>query len=215
MSPLYQVYPLTSSSLPVASFTFLVWDILITLDQEAEAIWTCVSPHTHFFSPSPHSLRKPNKFYTKWLFLFVRYFAVAMQMSVHALADRHLLFILSQRPVLRRHSTVPQLPLYEQRLRQMVYLPGSRYPSSHSGRRVHPYCSRCVLLPLSLCRVLIHFNQVHALYDRSRIVTSILVLLFIAENIVMISTLATIVPQVGFDRICTVVQSPPRLLLFA
>lgn len=57
--------------------------------------------------------------------------------------------------------------------------------------------------------------QVHALYDRSRIVTWILILLFIAENIVMIVTLVGIVPEIGFDPICTVVHSPSRLLLFA
>jgi hypothetical protein len=57
--------------------------------------------------------------------------------------------------------------------------------------------------------------QVHALYDRSRIVTVILVLLFVAENVVMIITLVGVAPEIGFDSICTVVHSPPRLLLFA
>ncbi|KAI0248021.1 hypothetical protein BJV78DRAFT_1076238, partial [Lactifluus subvellereus] len=52
-------------SSPVAALTFLVWDIFITLDQEVEAVWS-----------------KPNKYYTKWVFLFIRYFAVAMQISL-------------------------------------------------------------------------------------------------------------------------------------
>jgi len=38
---------------------------VITLDQEVGAIWS-----------------KPNRFYSKWLFFFVRYFAIAMQISL-------------------------------------------------------------------------------------------------------------------------------------
>ncbi|KAH9057068.1 hypothetical protein EDB83DRAFT_2316045 [Lactarius deliciosus] len=49
----------------IAALAFLVWDILITLDQEVEPVWT-----------------KPNKFYTKWLFFFVCYFAVAIQIAM-------------------------------------------------------------------------------------------------------------------------------------
>ena len=56
---------------------------------------------------------------------------------------------------------------------------------------------------------------VHALYDRSRVVTVILVLLFMAENVVMIITLVGVAPEIVFDPICAVVYSPPRLLLFA
>jgi hypothetical protein len=56
---------------------------------------------------------------------------------------------------------------------------------------------------------------VHALYDRSRIVTSILILLYIAENVVMIITLVGVVPEIVFDSICSVVHSPSRLLVFA
>ncbi|TFY77004.1 hypothetical protein EWM64_g7007, partial [Hericium alpestre] len=48
----------------LASLAFLVWDILITLDDEIRCIWS-----------------KPNRFWTKWLFLFVRYFAVAIQVA--------------------------------------------------------------------------------------------------------------------------------------
>ncbi|KAI0270462.1 hypothetical protein BC834DRAFT_967250 [Gloeopeniophorella convolvens] len=58
----------------IAALSFLVWDILITLDQEVGAIWP-----------------KPNRFYAKWLFLFIRYFAVAMQIP--------LLFIGTYLPV--------------------------------------------------------------------------------------------------------------------
>lgn len=43
------------SSPPVASLSFLVWDILITLDHEVEAIWTCVPKHILSLLPShPH-----------------------------------------------------------------------------------------------------------------------------------------------------------------
>ncbi|KAI0289253.1 hypothetical protein BC826DRAFT_1032537 [Russula brevipes] len=48
-----------------AALTFLIWDILITLDQEVDAVWS-----------------KPNNIYSKWLFLFVRYFAVAIQIAL-------------------------------------------------------------------------------------------------------------------------------------
>ncbi|KAI0277553.1 hypothetical protein BGY98DRAFT_608682 [Russula aff. rugulosa BPL654] len=49
----------------IAALSFLVWDILITLDQEVVAVWS-----------------RANSSYSKWLFFFVRYFAVAMQISL-------------------------------------------------------------------------------------------------------------------------------------
>ncbi|KAI0270410.1 hypothetical protein BC834DRAFT_967211 [Gloeopeniophorella convolvens] len=55
----------------MAALTFLVWDILITLDEEVIAIWS-----------------KPYWFYSKWLFLFVRYFAVAMQIALLFVGSR-------------------------------------------------------------------------------------------------------------------------------
>lgn len=148
----------------VAALSFLVWDIIITLDQEVEAIWS-----------------KPNRFYTKWLFLFVRYFAVAMQIA--------LLFV-GTRLALDLHYTHADCVKW--------------YVFQEVGTQVLIAAVEFILIV-----------RVHALYDRSRIVTSILVFLFIAENIVMIVTLVGIVPEVGFDLICTVVHSPPRLLLFA
>ncbi|KAH9023637.1 hypothetical protein EDB84DRAFT_468732 [Lactarius hengduanensis] len=168
----------------VAALAFLVWDILITLDQEVEAVWT-----------------KPNKFYTKWLFFFVRYFAVAMQMSV-------LSFFSPSRSVI----------FYSFRLSALLFV-GTRMALS-----LHYTYSDCVkwyifqevgTQALIAAVEFILIVRVHALYDRSRIVTSILVLLFIAENIIMIVTLVRVVPEIGFDPICTVVHSPPRLLLFA
>ncbi|KAH8986466.1 hypothetical protein EDB92DRAFT_1949136 [Lactarius akahatsu] len=148
----------------IAALAFLVWDILITLDQEVEAVWT-----------------KPNKFYTKWLFFFVRYFAVAMQVA--------LLFV-GTRIAFSLHYT------YSDCVKWYVF--------QEVGTQALIAAVEFILIV-----------RVHALYDRSRIVTSILVLLFIAENIVMIVTLVRVVPEIGFDRICTVVHSPPRLLLFA
>lgn len=52
----------------------------------------CIPPS--FYSLPRHPLRKPNKFYAKWLFLFVRYFAVSMQMSVLLFSWRLLPFVL-------------------------------------------------------------------------------------------------------------------------
>lgn len=83
-------FALTSSSSlfltcpPVAALSFLVWDVLITLDQEVDAIWSSV---LFFFSGvafSHLSLRRTNSSYSKWLFFFVRYFAVAMQMYFYS-----------------------------------------------------------------------------------------------------------------------------------
>ncbi|KAI0048459.1 hypothetical protein FA95DRAFT_1038106 [Auriscalpium vulgare] len=49
----------------VAALAFLIWDVLITLDDEVEYIW-----------------RKPNRYWAKWLYLFVRYFAVMIQIAL-------------------------------------------------------------------------------------------------------------------------------------
>ncbi|KAH8999700.1 hypothetical protein EDB86DRAFT_2828309 [Lactarius hatsudake] len=148
----------------IAALAFLVWDILITFDQEVEAVWM-----------------KPNKFYTKWLFFFVRYFAVAMQIA--------LLFV-GTRIAFSLHYT------YSDCVKWYIF--------QEVGTQALIAAVEFILIV-----------RVHALYDRSRIVTSILLLLFIAENIVMIVTLVRVVPEIGFDPICTVVHSPPRLLLFA
>ncbi|KAI0032022.1 hypothetical protein K488DRAFT_19590, partial [Vararia minispora EC-137] len=53
------------STRAAAATAFLVWDVLITLDDEVELIWS-----------------RPNAFRTKWLFLFVRWFAVFLQLSL-------------------------------------------------------------------------------------------------------------------------------------
>jgi hypothetical protein len=62
---------------------------------------------------------------------------------------------------------------------------------------------------------IIHFPQVHALYDRNRNVTVPLVVLFLLENLAMMVTLIFVVPGVRFDATCTVVRSPPTLIIFA
>ncbi|KAH9024338.1 hypothetical protein EDB84DRAFT_1507095 [Lactarius hengduanensis] len=158
---LYDPFKLDLSA--VAALAFLVWDILMTLDQEVEAVWT-----------------KPNKFYTKWLFFFVRYFAVAM----HWHAD------VSTRIVFSLHYT------YSDCVKWYIF--------QEVGTQALIAAVEFILIV-----------RVHALYDRSRIVTSILLLLFIVENIVMIVALVRVVLEIGFDPICTVVHSPPMLLLFA
>ena len=61
----------------------------------------------------------------------------------------------------------------------------------------------------------IHFSKVHALYDRNRKVIVPLVVLFLLENLAMIVTLIFVVPGVRFDATCTVVHSPPSLIIFA
>lgn len=62
---------------------------------------------------------------------------------------------------------------------------------------------------------IIHFSQVHALYDRNRNVTVPLVVLFLLENLAMMVTLIFVVPGVTFDATCTVIRSPPSLIIFA
>ncbi|KZV69523.1 hypothetical protein PENSPDRAFT_478821 [Peniophora sp. CONT] len=49
----------------VAATIFLLWDILLTIGDESVYIW-----------PKPHT------YWAKWLFLFVRYFALALQISL-------------------------------------------------------------------------------------------------------------------------------------
>lgn len=71
---LFDQYP------PVAALSFLVWDILITLDQEVDAIWSCVLLLYSGIAFSHLSFRRTNTSYSKWFYFFVRYFAVAMQM---------------------------------------------------------------------------------------------------------------------------------------
>lgn len=148
----------------VAALTFLVWDILITLDQEVNAIWS-----------------KPNRFYSKWLFFFVRYFAVAMQVS--------MLFVGTQ------------------------FSLGFHYTESDC---VKWYVFQEVSTQLLIAGVeSILIIRVHALYDRNRYLTLILIVLFLAENIVMTITLIRVVSGVRFDTTCTVIHSPPSLLFFA
>ena len=60
----------------------------------------------------------------------------------------------------------------------------------------------------------VHFFEVHALYDRNLTVTVPLVVLFLVENIAMIVTLIIVIPGVRFDIACTVIRSPPSLLIF-
>ncbi|KAI0311623.1 hypothetical protein OF83DRAFT_1068479, partial [Amylostereum chailletii] len=74
----------TGGGRTVAALAFLAWDILITLDQEVRYIWSCVPT----FPPPPplltreHARRRPHGCWTKWLFLFIRYFALAIQISI-------------------------------------------------------------------------------------------------------------------------------------
>ena len=54
-----------------------------------------------------------------------------------------------------------------------------------------------------------------SLYDCNRNVTVPLVVLFLLENLAMMVTLIFVVPGVRFDATCTVVRSPPSLIIFA
>jgi hypothetical protein len=72
-----------------------------------------------------------------------------------------------------------------------------------------------LFIVLLLTAPVIHFPKVHALYDRSRAVTTTLVVLFFVENVVMIVTLIKAVPGARFDTNCVVVHSPPGLIFFA
>ncbi len=97
----------------------------------------------------------------------------------------------------------------------MVYLPRSRNSASRRRRRVYPDRTRYAipLIPIDYSPF-IHFPQVHALYDRNRNVTVPLVVLFLLENLAMTVTLIFVVPGVRFDATCTVVRSPPSLIIF-
>ncbi|KAH9016688.1 hypothetical protein EDB85DRAFT_2295106 [Lactarius pseudohatsudake] len=151
----------------IAALAFLVWDILMTLDQEVEAVWT-----------------KPNKFYTKWLFFFPFQIVILYSFRLNA-----LLFV-GTRIVFSLHYT------YSDCVKWYIF--------QEVGTQALIAAVEFILIV-----------RVHALYDRSRIVTSILLLLFIVENIVMIVALVRVVLEIGFDPICTVVHSPPMLLLIA
>ncbi|KAF8466810.1 hypothetical protein DFH94DRAFT_600929, partial [Russula ochroleuca] len=148
----------------VAALSFLVWDVLITLDQEVDAIWS-----------------RTNTSYSKWLFFFVRYFAVAMQIS--------LLFVGTELSI------------------------GFHYTDSDCVKWYIYQEVGTQLLIAAVESVLI--VRVHALYDRNLSVTVPLVVLFVLENISMIVTLVIVIPGVHFDATCTVIRSPPTLLIFA
>jgi len=60
----------------------LVYELLVTFDYEYELVW-----------------KKPNKSVIKWLFLFIRYFALASQIGLQTMADRVALNV----PVPLRH----------------------------------------------------------------------------------------------------------------
>lgn len=148
----------------IAALSFLVWDILITLDLEVDAIWS-----------------RTNTSYSKWLYFFVRYFAVAMQIS--------LLFVGTELSI------------------------GFHYTESDC---VKWYIFQEVGTQLLVAVVeSILIVRVHALYDRNRSVTVPLVVLFLLENLAMMVTLIFVVPGVQFDATCTVVRSPPTLIIFA
>ena len=120
---------------------------------------------------------------------------------------------------LRRYRTFHPLSLYRKRLRQMVYLPRGRNSAPHRRRRVYPYRTRYAIRLPNLnpadYSTITHFPQVHALYDCNRNVTVPLVVLFLLENLAMMVTLIFVVPGVRFDATCTVVRSPPSLIIFA
>ncbi|KAH9985263.1 hypothetical protein BJV77DRAFT_1071528 [Russula vinacea] len=165
----------------VAALSFLVWDVLITLDQEVDAIWSSV---LFFFSGvafSHLSLRRTNSSYSKWLFFFVRYFAVAMQIS--------LLFVGTELSISFHYTESDCVKWY-------IY--------QEVGTQLLVAAVESILIV-----------RVHALYDRNLSVTVPLVVLFVLENIAMIATFVTVIPGVRFDATCTVIRSPPSLLIFA
>ncbi|THH11395.1 hypothetical protein EW146_g8063 [Bondarzewia mesenterica] len=57
--------------------------------------------------------------------------------------------------------------------------------------------------------------RVHALYDRNCYIAAILLVLFLAETITMITTLILVVPKVEYDSICIVTHTPSNLFVFA
>jgi hypothetical protein len=57
--------------------------------------------------------------------------------------------------------------------------------------------------------------SVHALYDRSKTITTVLGILFAIDNAVMIGTLVFLVPELRFDNRCVLVFIPLKFGLFA
>jgi hypothetical protein len=97
----------------------------------------------------------------------------------------------------------------------MVCLPRGRHPASHSCGGVYSYHTRYAIRCFYPSAPNAHLPQVHALYDRKRYITLTLIVMFLVENIVMITTLVKVVPGVGFDVSCTVIHSPSSLIFFA
>jgi hypothetical protein len=166
------------------------------------------------------SSRRTNTSYSKWLYFFVRYFAVAMQMYPPYLIRRtdhspslssSLLFVGTELSI-RFHYTESDCVKW--------------YIFQEVGTQLLVAVVESILIVrgmLSIFRTLIptdyspiiHFPQVHALYDRNRNVTVPLVVLFLLENLAMMVTLIFVVPGVSFDATCTVIRSPPSLIIFA
>ena len=70
----------------VGTAALLIYELLLTFDHEYELIWKCVasllafSLASNIFASIDGFYRKPNKSFIKWLFFFIRYFALLSQM---------------------------------------------------------------------------------------------------------------------------------------
>ncbi|TFY65126.1 hypothetical protein EVG20_g5710 [Dentipellis fragilis] len=148
----------------LASLVFLIWDIIITLDVEVRCIWA-----------------RPNKYWIKWLFLFVRYFPVCVQIAT--------LFVGTELAADLHYTPAACVAWY-----------------------IFQEVSTQVLV---VCVELILMIRVHALYDRSKRVTAVLAILFLAENIGMVYSLVRVVPGVQFDEVCIVQHTPASIVYFA
>ncbi|ETW81185.1 hypothetical protein HETIRDRAFT_459587 [Heterobasidion irregulare TC 32-1] len=148
----------------IASLAFLVWDIIITLGDEVDTIWP-----------------KRNTNWTKWLFLFVRYFAVATQIAE--------LFVGTE--------IAAALP-YTMRSCVAWYI----------------FQEVATQLLITSVEVIL-MVRVHAMYERNRTITLVLLVLFVAEIVAMLATLVLVIPDVQFDDICVVTHTPTTLIFFA
>ncbi|KDQ52719.1 hypothetical protein JAAARDRAFT_198063 [Jaapia argillacea MUCL 33604] len=153
----------------LSSITFLVWDILLTLDDEVAYIW-------------PQHKRSPSK----WLFLFTRYFSLACQVSVSRFLPHGLDF---DRPI---SSNIPRVSY----LRSLGVLGASHH--SHRSCLWWLIFQSISLQALVTAVELILSIRVYALYAGSRHIRMLIVALFTFELTMAIPCLSISLSRARF-----------------
>ncbi|KAG2021188.1 hypothetical protein CC2G_006443 [Coprinopsis cinerea AmutBmut pab1-1] len=140
----------------VAACTFLLYDVMLTFQDEVQLIW-----------PQPWCL-------PKFIFLFIRYFTVAVQISTQFGSTTKL-----------RPRECHALMAYE-----------------------------AVAAMLVLCSVdYILLARVHALYIHMPLVKYLTASLFVAEIVVVLTSLIIALSTSKFDDHCVLVEAPPVSLI--